>query len=331
MKLENRTGPAHGFTVIELLVVVVVVGILVALLLPAIQTTRESGRRLHCQNNLRQLALAAHGFHDAHRRLPPGYLGHLPRGTRPTGENQNVGMLTYLLPHLGLQMISDEIDLDMNVGATPQTPTGHRPRVPWWSEEAPQTWAIAQAKISHFLCPATNVDVESVGIMQAMHTFSYPGAALRIQRSPNNSFDRLGRTNYLGSCGFAGGAPGFETLQGVFMNRSKTTFTEIRDGTSNTIMMGEILGGTGCLNGKRQFLIPWVGIGMWFTATGLEIPRGCVGSGWTQFSSEHPGIVNFAFSDGSVRGLSVDINYEEYVLLSGKADGGVDSKGHLDD
>ena len=94
-------------------------------------------------------------------------------------------------------------------------------------------------------------------------------------------------------------------------------------------MMGEAVGGFRCLNGQRNYSIPWIGVGSMPTGGGLSKPGRCVETGWWQFSSEHPGVVHFTFADGSVRSLSVNIGLKEYVLLTSKVDGGQDVDGLL--
>ena len=102
----KRAQLKHGFTLIELLVVIAIIAILIALLLPAVQQAREAASRTQCKNNLKQLALALHNYHDTHSVFPPGTVNPVPGGDDPNGRNgagtPGIGgpWICFLLPFL---------------------------------------------------------------------------------------------------------------------------------------------------------------------------------------------------------------------------------------
>ena len=110
-----RVRSRRGFTLVELLVVIAIIGILVALLLPAVQAAREAARRMQCSNNLKQLGLACHNYSDVHKRLPwnwdPAWGGNPePRGQVPPYLNQPFSWIVAALPFLEQQPLYDQID-----------------------------------------------------------------------------------------------------------------------------------------------------------------------------------------------------------------------------
>jgi len=318
--------PRHadkGFTLVELLVVIAIIGILIALLLPAVQMAREAARRAQCENNLKQLGLAAHNFHGAHGRFPPGYVGTKALTGPPTTDTQWVGLLVFLFPYCEQGNVYDSIDTDsadyggvslFDVDAVTETPA--QEITPWfWRNEA---WRVAHQRIGQLLCPTAAGDEPSRGMGLFLHTSDMGEglARLWIAQIPNVGGD-LGRTNYLGVAGGMGviGYEPWDRWRGVYANRSKISFRSILDGSSNTLMFGEAAGG----KPQPEFFYSWMGCGAMPTAWGLADRET---DGWTQFSSYHPGVVQFCLADGSVKGISRQIDRNDaFIPLSSIEDG----------
>ena len=296
-----------GFTLIELLVVIAVIAILVALIMPAVQQAREAARRSQCKNNLKQIALAAQNFYSAHDRFPPGYLGPDPRD--PTldldsfPDQPYVGVLAFLLPHMDQTAIYEMIPKDQRnmdqLGGTR-----------WFVD--PESNAAAQARIPGFVCPSTDPYQATDGIISRMHIYQTPTQVVFEGRTlgltPN-----YGRSNYLGVAGEAGTIPGFDQFKGVFFNRSKIRFSDIKDGSSNVLLFGESLGEYS--NNTPQYTHVWIACLVQPTHWGFGERR------YYQFSSEHQGSVTFALADGSVRSISETIDAGVFKNLSGIRDG----------
>lgn len=311
--------PRAAFTLVELLVVIAIIGILVGLLLPAVQAAREAARRTQCNNNLKQIALAAHTFHDVHQRMPPGYLGSLPQHNLTTlTDDQWLGCLAYLLPQLENQTIWDSITIEKKVERLPTDPSPGG----WWNDL--NSWNAAQIKINAFLCPSTTA-YSAKDVMATLHTYEDSPGVGSMRGWVFTGPLKLGRTNYLGSAGLMGNLPnGWDYYQGIFGTRTQHSMSAITDGTSNTIMFGEAVGdqvkdpNTGApLHKGLTMTYSWMGCGIMVGAWGLD-PKGT--KNWYQFSAEHPGIVQFAMADGSVRGIqrSVDVTQFQYGTSMGE-------------
>ena len=321
------TPPSSGFTLVELLVVIAVIGVLVALLLPAVQAAREAARRMQCSNHLKQIGLAAHGFHDTHGKLPPGVMGTPPEGEDydPISGNQYVGTLPYLLPFLELSSIRDRIHIDLDVRRTDRA---------WWQENS--TWQIAQARIPTFLCPSANPYGNAYAVGACVLTYNdyvrQEAVANMLYFGNGNGGSELGRANYLPSAGALGNVGGqWAPYEGIFSTRTSTNFAAILDGTSQTLLFGEWRGGR--LDGPPldqgyQLAYSWMGASGHPSMWGLSYPPR-QGPGWWQFNSHHPQVVQFCFADGSVRAVSTQVDTLQFRYASGMHDGIVISDPNL--
>jgi len=310
----------RGFTLVELLVVIAIIGILTALLLPAIQTAREAARRATCANRLRQIGLAALNYESVHRQFPPGYLGPKLLGwlnNPPRDDGQCVGVLAFLLPHLEQVSLYEEIEhnLDRKVDAKPW----------WYDHNSPgPLWHLAETKIDTFICPSDSPYESTKATITTLHTYNTNSSVPnpKIQRayvSNGAGGDRFGRTNYVGVSGWMGyvGCSYYDKYVGIFPNRSRTQIRQIADGTSHTLMFGEAVGGLQLSDSnnphsglQRLYSFSWMGCGALPTRYALyPLPELNWSTGekpYKVFSSQHPGLVQFCFADGSVDALSTD-------------------------
>ncbi len=334
-----------GFTLIELLVVIAIIAILIGLLLPAVQKVRESAARLKCQNNLKQLGIAAHNYVSAYGYLPPGYNGPEPNAHYTTantgamftgGTVHYTGSLYYLLPQVEMETVYNQMT------------TMRGTTVGQWYSYNPD-WTLGHTTLKGFMCPADGwAHTDSAALLHTSDptnsaTGTTPAYGVVMYYFP--AYATLGKTNYTGIAGALGSnvstsspsdGPGanLAKYEGLLTNNSKTRLETVGDGTSNTLLFGEGLGGglpypanAGNLNIKWT----WAGVGSLGTKFGMRAPSGLGGGpGYQFFSSNHTGIVNFCFGDGSVRSLryaGTDVRnpagatWYVFQTLAGKSDG----------
>lgn len=309
-----------GFTLVELLVVIAIIGILVALLLPAVQAAREAARRMQCTNNLKQLGLAAQNFHDTYKRFPPGMLANAR--TMPTGATstyQYVGALVYLLPFMEQQAVYDQVDaaIDIDVDHYPGINYGStKPIQEWFLTSG--SWAAGQTRINAFVCPSANPYSNTDGLFAYLHTRDTNTIA---GGSWAATLPEIGRTNYAPCAGGVGeGMNGWERYKGVFWSRSKNAIRDVLDGTSNTVLFGEVLGDHADPAAPKRLThaFSWMGMGEMPTAWRLPSPTSY--ARWYQNGSYHPGVVQFALADGSVNSVSGTVDRNQYLFSTGMQD-----------
>jgi prepilin-type N-terminal cleavage/methylation domain-containing protein len=321
----------RAFTLVELLVVIAIIGVLVALLLPAIQSAREAARRTQCANNLRQLALAALNYETARKEFPMGYSG--PFDLNGDGVNgpdegpgsdgwryENIGMLPNLLPFVEAKSIFDRLDPRLTREHEAKKPA--TPYAGYWMFGG-TTWQMVFAHVPFFVCPSAPVEEPAMSIDSSIVLEDGGGAYLSWTGRAFLSEQGHGQSDYVGVSGAYGEAPSGADGVGIFVNRKNRRLREVTDGTSNTLLFGEKHGGWykgGTILGQQD---PYVGI-TWIGAEGFPVMYGLStgqDASVEQFASTHPGGVHFALTDASVRPLPPDIDMVTLRRLAGMADG----------
>ncbi len=309
--LERRRS--SGFTLIELLVVIAIIAILVALLLPAVQQAREAARRSACKNNLKQIGLALHNYHDTFNIFPNDVFSfYIPdRGSLANAQARNFSWMVLILPQVEQAALYDAINFNAQL----------------YGQVIPGGELVGTQQIATFQCPSDNV---------AMPSDHYNTAT----------------TNYAGSQGFDWWRRRNQIHEGLFSLESRNRMSDIKDGTTNTIAVGEVAtfghaaGGRRCGAGRLRDAGGEAVFRMWafahvhnviganggyniknpdnsdpqannetFWRTGPHtwgpnyIAAHCINSDWPGPGSVHKGGAQFLMCDGGVRFISENIDY----------------------
>jgi prepilin-type N-terminal cleavage/methylation domain-containing protein/prepilin-type processing-associated H-X9-DG protein len=356
-----RPAVRRGFTLVELLVVIAIIGVLVALLLPAVQAAREAARRNQCANNLHQLGLAMLNHETAKKRFAQNEQLVWKKGpTKEGGRRSLASHLVMVTPYLEAANLYGQVDLKYDA-----------PKVP--GDQIVQGVPLRQLPIAVLTCPSD----DKTGVVEPRNGFvsvwtgeiswegpvattSYAGS-MGAQLMGWNGCDVRPIVGYTGTkygtntqypgddwfnttskpdaCSFdsneRGDCPDPNTISGVFSRSAwAASIREIEDGTSNTIMMGEIRASTAAFN----WIYGWTkSEGLWFATTApmnyetdptVIPPPVPACRNWEMafntshgFKSLHPGGVNFVYCDGSVHYLDEQMDYTAYQRLGARGDG----------
>jgi len=353
MKMSSLTKTKRGFTLIELLVVIAIIAVLISLLLPAVQSAREAARRTQCINNLKQIGLASHSYHDQTNVFPPGAITHAPGGGWGGWGNTNISWRILILPMMEQNPVYNSINMMLNNGG------GNTIATAWYAQLKTYVcpsdgWAAsgfvpANSAVGSYPqygdaptlpgrakeVPITNYYM-SFGDNYAISPLSGPNPWESEFPLPAGSNTRIGWHGFWGTRGVIPAAAGDTemALRGFSDYRTMGTvgIAGVTDGTSNTIFVGEglpsddanceIWAATGAGSGVTIPINwrtdkPYAGFGAgapWNTRASYAA-RG--------FKSMHPGGANFLFADGSVKFLKASVSRSTYAALGSRAGGEV--------
>ena len=292
----------RGFTLIELLVVIAIIAVLIALLLPAVQAAREAARRAQCVNNLKQMGLALHNYHDAIGTFPMSYVAYQAFKDGATDTTPGWAWSTMILPQLEQSTLFNATNFTLAVEAAANTTVG-------------------RSSISTYLCPSDPI----------------PGGPFSVSNAGGTALATVSPTSYAACVGndAADSTTGLNNDglgNGVMFRNSRIRLADITDGSSQTILVGErawsINNGTwagvvnnGVIRRGPSNPCPTTGLAYYLAATLVQAHCNVLNTnsdpdgGLDDFSSRHPGGANSLFGDGSVRFL-------KSVLANNGKDGG---------
>lgn len=322
----------NGFTLVELLVVIAIIGVLVALLLPAIQAAREAARRSQCTSNLKQIALALHNYDSVHKALPFGATNPYVADSDP--QTPGTCWTISIMPYLEQKNVQDQIDTNVPLSdvknsivvqtvlpifACPTDPLAANPILPnrGWSPSG------GGSGLKRTINPDASMGLWYTASIGPTHP---DGCSFCPNSSP--SADNWCCQGWSHGVAFFPFYPEHNAV-GMFTRSSKGfKFSEVSDGLSNTLMVGETLPGHWIWNGvfcpNHPLSSTSIPLNTMDSDNGLEgaYENQGFGSSWSRtsgFKSMHPGGVNFAFGDGSVRNINEDISHRLYCALGTRA------------
>ncbi|MCC9608543.1 DUF1559 domain-containing protein [Blastopirellula sp. JC732] len=339
MQIISPRKGRSGFTLVELLVVIAIIGVLIALLLPAVQQAREAARRMSCSNNLKQLGLAMHNFHDTYQYFPNG---------QTDDDNDSFGFGFHLLPQLELGNLHDQITSYTGTGGEKVVlmirPGRHKLSAPCtdavnidtcnqWSRNRNGAWdaPLRASALDAFICPSDILprqDDEGNGKSNYLGNMGW---------EMRDGVLHDGSNYYYGCAQFSGSRQnGVLLFDNENNNTFMTNFAQITDGSSNTVAIGEVTAtyrATPQVTNDCRFPI-------WAGGNGGGCNGRCISANLRimdtayyinrkdntdesdqSFGSQHPGGAQFLFCDGSVHFVPETVNLSVYRAIGSRNDG----------
>lgn len=296
MKKVCSHNNRSAFTLIELLVVIAIIGILVALLLPAVQWARQAANRLSCQNNLKQIGVAIHTYHDAFRTYPPGYISQVDASGDDTGPGW--GWAAISLAQIEQDGVRQNIDFTQPI-------------------EAPIHSTVRVISLSMYRCPSDSTKKTWLAVKRDS------------SGNPTANICEVASSNYVGNFGVS--EPGVDG-EGVFFRNSAIAMSSVTDGTSQCLLVGERshrwceATWVGAVTHANLFppadspAVPFVqnASGM-ILGHSFEGPPNSPDLECNNFTSQHSGGANCLFCDGHTRFVSAMMNKQTFRALSTRA------------
>ncbi len=292
--MDTKPRSLHGFTLIELLVVITIIGILIALLLPAVQAAREAARRLQCSNNFKQIGLALLNYESARGSFPPAmiYIDSPRWFVSPTWS-------AFILPFMESTSLYEQYNYSQGFSS---------PGDGFVVYGEPTNVLVGGYRIASYVCPSDPQDE-----ILDMGTRGNGGRILWWKTNAGGVADSYSawESSQLYDIPIRNG-------DGMMLNRKAIQISDVKDGTSNTLFVGEVTGaGAGSKTGRS-----WSHFGAYTTYFGINGPGTIPGDGsYNQmlndgFSSYHPGGCHFLMVDGSVSFLSQNVAYNVLTALA---------------
>jgi prepilin-type N-terminal cleavage/methylation domain-containing protein len=310
MRPKQSQSRRPGFSLIELLVVIAIVAVLLALLLPAVQAAREAARATQCRNNLKQIALALHNYHDRAGVLPPAWTAD------PYWLTQGWGWGAMLLPDMEQSTLFQQLRFDESM-----------------TSAASRQWHLQS--VPTFVCPSDAFPLSGTVIVQEPEFWPRIPAASAFLHPPPPKLFPMAKSNYPAVYGSTAAVDDPDLGNGLFFRNSSVRLRDVTDGTSQTLMVGERR------TTQRQTIdymgneltyvdmTTWIGVLPWCSDPSSRV----IGSGhvppvltdrsFPGFNSQHSGGTFFGLADGSVRMISNTIDTTTYRSLMTRSGGEV--------